>query len=434
MRLPPARFSSAHHGRTRHGQHAMPYDRRDAGNRPRVRGVDAQGSTEFSDHPGPPTAPRYSARPASSGRAEDDCSREGIRDSNAIDILAPRNSRRDNDPLPHHLHPRSSTSNQPHPATRTQPQEQSQDSGRHRHRRESITRSGESRYLPSPQLYEAARAAPRRSTRRSSIEPLDQGRPRSRSPSSRRQERSRSPLADESPPKRLRQDSGFRRPNRELRTARPVPYPPRSDRSSNTRDAIPTHRENRRSKQKKSPRASTPPLPTRGRSPSPRFEPKLAENPNLVPLGQRPFSRHDLDPSPAPICAPLSRTQRRTSTPLGRRERTSNSYIDKSRRQTPEPEFGECDDRKELFPAKKKSRQNHFRPQTELLELASGANSIEVNMSARGNFRGSHGGRHYNPGPHDSRNYSQSSGHGTPNSSAQGSPSAGGRGSWNGQK
>ncbi|KUI62856.1 CTD kinase subunit alpha [Cytospora mali] len=70
-------------------------------------------------------------------------------------------------------------------------------------------------------------------------------------------------------------------------------------------------------------------------------------------------------------------------------------------------------------------------------EPASGPNSIEVNMSARGNFRGAYGGQypmrgHYNQGPH-------SSGHATPNSSFHGTPPAqspygGSRGSWGGQQ
>lgn len=453
MRFPPARFSSTHHGRTRHGHHAMPYDRRDAGNHPRVRGADAQGTTDFSDHPDPPFTPRYSARPASSGRIEDNnCSREGSRDSDAIGILAPRDSRRDNDPFPHHLPPRSSTPDQPYLATQTQPQEQSQDlvHRRRRHRRESIPRNGEPRSLPRPRDYEAAHpatyhSAPLRSTRRTPIESLDRRHSRSRSPSIRRQQRSWSPVADESQPKRPRRDPSLRRPNREPHTTRSVPYPSRSDRLSPPRDAVPIRRENRRPQKKKGHRASTPSLPPRGRSPSPRLESKFAENPNLVPLGQRPSSRHDLDPPPAPTYPLLSRSQQRTSPPLDRGRQSSKSYIDNSRRQTSEPALEEYsdsrphvreasrNDHKELFPSKKRE-QDRFQSQVEPPELASGANSIEVNMSARGNFRGSHGGRHYNQGPHESRNYSQSSGHGTPNSSVQGSPPAGGRGNWNGQK
>ncbi|KAK3377748.1 hypothetical protein B0H63DRAFT_224555 [Podospora didyma] len=72
---------------------------------------------------------------------------------------------------------------------------------------------------------------------------------------------------------------------------------------------------------------------------------------------------------------------------------------------------------------------------------ASGANSIEVNMAARGGFRGGFNSQQQQPGyPSKGQyNHSHSSGHGTPNSSYHGSPPAqspfGGNGrSWNGQQ
>jgi CTD kinase subunit alpha len=56
-------------------------------------------------------------------------------------------------------------------------------------------------------------------------------------------------------------------------------------------------------------------------------------------------------------------------------------------------------------------RKSHGTPNSSgKFDLTSGANSIEVNMAARGNFRGGY------------RPYSHNSGHGTPNSSYHGSP------------
>lgn len=445
MRFPPARFSSTHHGRNRHGHHAMPHDRRDSGNDPRVRGIHVQGTRESCERPDLPSSSHHNAP----SEPAQDCGREGSRGrgSDAIQELAPRDSRRDNDPLSDHLLPRSSTPDQSYHDLHLQPQKQSSGSlrRRRRRRRESIPPDRESHSLPVPRDYETTRPAVY-----PPIEVLDRRPPRSRSPSIRKQQRSLSPSADESRPKRRRQDSSLRRSNRAPHTAPSATYAPRPYRSPPPRDTFLTRREYCR-RREDGLGAYTPPLPDRGRSPSPRLDSKFAENPNLVPLGQRPSSRHDLYRSPPPALLPLSRSQRRTSPLSQRGRRPTDSYIDISRRQTPESAFEENSsappplresfrsDRQELFPSHNQRRQDRHRSQVEIPDLASGANSVDVNMSARGNFRGNHGGRHYNQGAHDSRNYAQSSSHATPNSSVQGSPPAqsshsGGRGSWNGQK
>lgn len=455
MRFPPTRFSSTHHGRSRHGHHAMPYDRRDSGNDPRVRGVDDQDTRHSYDRPDQPPSPHHIARPAPTGRTQD-CSREESRSSDAIPQVAPRDGRRDIEPLPHHLQSRSPTTDQSYHDLQTQRQNNS-NYHRRRRRRKSISRNGEPQPLPRSRDDEAApspvdHSAKLRSPGCEPIEDLDQRRSRSRSPLTREQRTGRSPFADDSHPRRPRQGPSLRRPNREPRTVRSALYPPRPDRPSPPRDAFPTRREQRRSK-KKGARANTPPQPPyRDRSPSPRLDLNSSENPNLVPLGQRPTARHDLDPSTASIRHSFSRSQQRASSPQHRERRPSSSYIDFSHRRTADPDFEEYgspasqlrdswNDCEEPLTSKRVRRR---RSRAETAELASGANSIEVNMSARGNFRGSHGAPHgprghYNQGAHDTRNYPQSSNHGTPNSSAQGSPAgqsshSGGRGNWNGSK
>lgn len=453
MRFPSARFSSTHHDRSRNGHHAMPYDRRPSGDDQRVRGIDALGTRHFSDHPDPPLTSRYNTRPAYSGPAED-CGREGSIDSDAI--LAPRDSHPDDEPFPHHLLPRPQSSAQHYHDTQIQrqrPTERSENPFRRRRRRESIPRNGESHPTPRTRDHKAARplayhSAYFRSPGRTPFEIVDRRPLRSRSPLASGQQRSQSPFADEPQPKRPRRDSSLRWPNREPYNARYAPHAAHSDCSSPSGDAFTTRREHRRSKQKVH-RTTTPPVPKRGRSPSPRLGSNAIENPNLVPLGQRPLSQHDLDLLSATTHHSLSQLQPLASTTLSRGQ-PSISYIDNSGRRTPDSTFEEFsrsqpqlretfwNERPEPFPRSTRRRQDRFPSQVEPSGLVSGANSIEVTMSARGNFRGSHGG-HYNQGSHDSRNYTHSSGHGTPNSSAQGSPSAqsshsGGRGSWNGQK
>lgn len=442
MRSPRARFSSAQHGRPRHGHQAMPHDRRDSGNPLRVKGTAAQDTRDSPDHAERPFVSRRSPRPAASTRAHD-CSRERSRGSDAT--LAVRDRRRDNHPRPHHLPPRSSSPDQPLHAT-VPPRHGSYEpfpysSRQRRRRRDSLPRDRETaRTL-------AFNSAPPQAPARTHIDPIDQRPPRSPAPLAREHTRRRSPFADNSQPRRLRQDQSLRRPRREPHHAGSAFYAPPSDRSSPHRDTVPTRRGHPRSKRKPS-RASSPLLPDRGRSPSAPLDSEFAENPNLVPLGHRPSSRHDLGPEPTPAHHRLSRPETQTSA-AGQRDRGfSNPYIDIDRRQTPDSVSRERSrqqtplhdtvgtDPEDLIPLDTQRREERLQAQAEPPELASGSNNIQSNMSTRGNFRGHHTPRgHYNQGPHDSR-YSQSSSHGTSNSSAQGSPSShhGGRSNWNGQR
>lgn len=416
MRFPPARSSSTLQGRNRHGH---PPDRRDAANDPRVNGIHVQD---------PPSASRHNAPRA---LAPQDCS--------AIHphLARARHARRDHDPLPSPLLPPSSPHDPPHLSIGS--------IRRRRRRRESIPPDRESRFLPLPRDhdYETARPAAYLP-----VQDLDRRRrpPRSPSPSIRKTRRTPSPFADESRSERPRQDPSLWRPNREPHHTAPfAAYGPRPDRSSPPppQDVFLTRRDHHRHREAKGRRAYTPPLPDPGRSPSPRRDFNFAQNPNLVPLGPGPSSRHHLDRSPVLALPSLSRSHRQAS-----------PYIDIniSRRQSPDSTFEEHggarpprqesfrDDFQDLFPSHTPRPRGRRRSQVELPDLASGANSIRVNMSARGNFRGSHGGRHYSQGAHDARNYTQSSSHATPNSSVHGSPPAqpsshsSGRGSWNGQK
>ncbi|KAK3944983.1 hypothetical protein QBC46DRAFT_250491 [Diplogelasinospora grovesii] len=290
----------------------------------------------------------------------------------------------------------------------------------------------------------------------------------SRSPSSNKRPRSPSPSFGGSQPKKSRRDRSPRRREKgsakslqqapDLRGASPAPREPRSPERLERRD----RHERRRSRQKK--RSGRPGSPSpAGRSRSRSLDPR--DNPiPRGPRGQRQRSpspnrqRRDLSPPRGP--RHRSRPRQRTPPPQwGSRPPTSSdagshrrpSFDPSSSRGPlppgPPPPRSPRDRRK---PRKRGKNRNEQRP-AEKFDPASGANSIEVNMVARGGtYRGGFnpplqpgfpGKGQYHQGNHDTRPYSQASGHGTPNSSHHGSPhsqspygSGNSRPGWNGSQ
>jgi len=199
----------------------------------------------------------------------------------------------------------------------------------------------------------------------------------------------------------------------------------------------------------------------RSRSVSPgRRQPRSPANSALLHRTQNAPRQRSLSPkhrerSPLPDRRRRrSRSRRRTPPPWSARPLTA-SDTGTVRRPNPDPgPFVSLDPAPELTKVRRRSKSSHKgkgrdEPRSLAFDPVSGANSIDVNMSARGGYRGGFnpqsqqsgyaGKGQYGPGPHDPRGYAQSSGHGTPNSSFHGSPPAqspyvgGGRG-WNGQQ
>lgn len=272
-------------------------------------------------------------------------------------------------------------------------------------------------------------------------------RPRSPPPAKRR--RSRSPLPTASHPRRSRHQYGPRRFEGEPDPARAPPYPAQPETSSSRRERSLTRRERRLIKKPSGAPKAPPPI-SRGRSPPPPRGRDFPDNPNLCPLGQRASPNRDRSPSSFSGRRLPSSPPRREGPPPqpGRRRRSipdnlprdglepvydreGHNYTRPSTR-SPSPRA-----RRESFSSKRQRRLDRLPPTGLPSEPASGSNSIEVNMSARGNFRGSYNGQypsrgHYSQGPH-------SSGHATPSSSFHGtspaqSPYSGGRGNWGGQQ
>lgn len=289
--------------------------------------------------------------------------------------------------------------------------------------------------------------APPHHTRGPPTDKSKSGRPplRPRSPPPAKRQRSPSSPAFESQTKRHRQEPSPRRLDQQLDTAGPHFSSIRPENSSFEREQASTGSE-RRLKKPRPGKPSAPSHDTRGRSPL-RRDRDFPDNPNLCPLGQRASPRRG--PSPVPFSSHhrSSPAPRRWSPPVqgGRRPSISDSIprgrypvgYDQERHDYPQPLPRSPRDRRGSFSSKKERTHDHSRFRRGPSEPASGPNSIEVNMSSRGNFRGSYGGQypargHYNQGPH-------SSGHATPNSSFHGSPPAqspygGSRGSWGGQQ
>lgn len=176
------------------------------------------------------------------------------------------------------------------------------------------------------------------------------------------------------------------------------------------------------------------------------------DNPNLVPLEQRTSSR--LQASTSPLETSRHSSPRRWTSPPARAvQYTAIQYTSSRPRRTPDfcgrsypyppplPFESVQRDPENLIPSQKTSTRGRLRRGARSPDAtATGANSIEVNMAGRGNFRGNYGGQyptrgHFNQGTNDQRGFA----HTTSGSSYQGSPPSqspypGGRGSWGGQQ
>lgn len=296
--------------------------------------------------------------------------------------------------------------------------------------------------------------APLQQNRRAFIENPVLPRPRPGSPEAINvdRERSQSPLIARSRHRRTRHEPSPPRPDRDPYAARPPTWPAHSRASSPRQDHLVRRGRDQQRLDTILAKPNKAPFLGRGRPSSPLPGQGFDENPNLVPLGQRPASRHDHNPlsfsdprrpSPPPrVWTPPLQGRLKPyiehAVPQGRPAREFNHDWS-----PPPPSGSPARERRGPFPSNKKDFDRRRYDEGPPEPIASGANSVEVNMSARGNFRGAYGGQypvrgHYNPGPNDPRNFTHSSGS-TPSSSFQGSPTAqspypSSRGSWGGQQ
>lgn len=419
---------------------AMPYDSRPPGDDRRVRGRNDRGMRDPSYPSRRPLSSRIAAPHAAQAAP-----READWDGNIDSRPLPTDRHR------HHRQPnprRRSRSPQRPPRPSQRNPRRFRESSRDRARRpdDLFPRRSESGSRGRSRDREAAppadyHYAPPHHARGPPIENPGRQPLRPRSPPPVKRNRSSSPLAFESQPKRLRQEPSPRRLDRERDIAGPHPSSNRPETSSLGRQRSLTHLERRSKKQK--PGRPKPTLhDTRGRSP-PRRDRDFPDNPNLYPLGQRasPSRDHSL----ASFSVNRRTSPRRWSPPGGRRPSIAGSFsrggyppeYDRERQGYPQPPPRSPRDRRGSFTFRKERLHDTSPPRKGPAKPTSGPNSIEVNMSARGNFRGAYGGQypmrgHYSQGPH-------SSGHATPNSSFHGTPPAqspygGSRGSWGGQQ
>lgn len=301
--------------------------------------------------------------------------------------------------------------------------------------------------LPSPELY----GAPPGFTNVESIDNSYQAAPRHRSPliyytRSRNRSRSRSPVAPES---RTRQPQRICSPPR----FDGEPHGPRYSRPTlEEASSLQGYRSTRREPQhrKGSRRSLSPPPLDSGWSQS-SFSESFDDNPNLVPLGQRPSSR--LRASASPLGSSRHRFPRHWTSPsqqsgqsaavqyTSSRDRQTPDFCDESHPCPPALPSDSPRDPRDLFPSQNPGTRGRLRRGARPRDAtATGANSIEVNMAGRGNFRGNYGGQypargHFNQGSNDQRSFGPS----TSGSSYQGSPPSqssypGSRGSWGGQQ
>ncbi|KAL1865995.1 hypothetical protein VTK73DRAFT_4937 [Phialemonium thermophilum] len=258
----------------------------------------------------------------------------------------------------------------------------------------------------------------------------------SRSPSSAKRARSPSPYARGSRPKKSRRGRSPRRPgNGPPRSSHPPPpksyrnpsSPPRRPRSPERRgrQARPRRRQDYSQSPGTTPRDRASASPTRPRRPSRTDHPSFADS-------DAPSRRRSRSPPPHyHHHHPRSRSRQRRPTSRGSRPPTSSDTASHRRAspdygpyEAPYPPSRSPRDRGPK-PGKKGRIRDKHPSSSKRFDPTSGANSIEVSMSARGG--GYRGGFHppVQPafqGAHDSRAYSRSSGHATPNSSYHGSP------------
>lgn len=291
-------------------------------------------------------------------------------------------------------------------------------------------------------------AAPHLLRSRASIEKFERPISRFRSPLGRPRSRSRSPLPRASQLGRPRFESSLRRPGREPHIARSPPRLTHAQLSSHEGDRPPTRREELRLDEFST---SVPPL-----SPA-KLDLGLARNPYLASIGRTSSSQLAAGHSSEFVHRrPPTPTQRLPRSPL---HSGQESVQDRPGRDRRTPDLGGAGyNHSEIAPQAPPPRRriysphqardrpashtpnarDHTRHRAVPPIFATAANSVEVNMSARGNFRGAYGGQysrgHYNQGPNDQRNFA----HSTSGSSFQGSPSTqsypSGRGNWAGQQ
>lgn len=285
----------------------------------------------------------------------------------------------------------------------------------------------------SAQAFDTAPSHPRY---RTFIEHSGPPNPRSSPPYRRQRPRSRSPPQLAYHYNRPRLESSPRRTDREPYIARSPTWSIHTDLSLHQRERPSRRRE-----------AASPPPPTPP-------EPGLVCNPNSVPLGRRRSSRVTAGdcsvPNPPRVSTP---PRNRTSFPLhgGQESVLQRTFCE----DVSAPDLGGAG--YDHFQAAPRSRRQSgsrprnpeqaFLPKSKGIsdrpqhregppEAATGANSIEVNMSARGNFRGPYGGQypprggHFNHGPNDQRNFAHPASGSSPSQSSY----ASGRGNWAGQQ
>lgn len=178
------------------------------------------------------------------------------------------------------------------------------------------------------------------------------------------------------------------------------------------------------------------------------------DDPNFIPLGTRRASRRE--PSPFSSSGPRrhsptadehwTSSSQSVSGPLAHdlpiRSHDFRGFASRRRDQTPSPPppppSSPPRDQRGRIPKRRRRRDRTpdlYSPPRGSAQPVSGANSIQINMSGRGNFRGAYGGQypvrgHYNQGqnqPAAGSSYSSSA----PASSGY---SGGGRGNWSGQQ
>lgn len=250
----------------------------------------------------------------------------------------------------------------------------------------------------------------------------------SRSPSFAKRARSPSPSLAGSRPKKSRRHRSPRRPgngpSKSLHLTKPhrdAPPPSRRPRSPEYRDRYQRPRGRASHSRSLSPDRRIP-------SRSPVRAGHFSRDQNPLPHHlKRPHRRHR-SRSPLPTSPPPPRSRRLSTSPRSSRPPTAS---DTASRRRPTPDLGPYDgsyppprsprDQRGPKPGGRKGRIRDNQGSSKNFDPTSGANSIEVNMSARGGYRGGYNAPPMQPA-YGSRAYSQSSGHATPNSSYHGSP------------
>jgi CTD kinase subunit alpha len=274
----------------------------------------------------------------------------------------------------------------------------------------------------------------------------------SRSPVPSKRRRSPSPSFDRaSQPKKARQDSinqagserGVPPKYQQPKVDRGLSPHPRRPHSPESRDQPPKP-------SRRSGRSRSPSPPRRHRSRSPRNGRPFRQHPEGESRNRTRSPRHR-HRSPRPDPRHRSRSRHRSprktapadtrpplSSDTGSRRRGSTDQGQPHAIRGPAPSESPRESRR-LQPAKRGRGSREPSRSSKNFDPTSGANSIEVNMGARGGYRGGFNSQSgYPKGQYDARSYGQSSGHGTPVSSFHGSPTGqspyGGNGrGWNNQ-